>query len=145
MGKRKKASKPQTKKLNRKLPTSFQCLFCNHESSVTVKLDKKIGIGHLQCKVCGQSFQSGINYLSANVDIYYDWVDACEKAAKEAGEDDEPAPRSSAPRPKMPRSKAKDLDDEEDEDDLGGYADGEKDGFVVDDEEDAEGEFADDD
>ena len=46
------------------LATSFPCLFCNHENSVTVKLDKKGGIGELSCKVCGQSFQSGINCRS---------------------------------------------------------------------------------
>ena len=43
------------------LPTTFTCLFCNHEKSVTVKLDKKAGIGSLDCKVCGQRFQCGIN------------------------------------------------------------------------------------
>lgn len=43
------------------LATNFPCLFCNHENSITVKLDKKGGIGELSCKVCGQSFQSGIN------------------------------------------------------------------------------------
>jgi Transcription elongation factor Elf1 like len=43
------------------LPSIFACLFCNHEKSVAVKLDKKVGIGQLHCKVCGKSFQSGIN------------------------------------------------------------------------------------
>ena len=43
------------------LPTNFPCLFCNHEKSVSVKLDKKAGIGELSCKVCGQQFQTGIN------------------------------------------------------------------------------------
>ena len=46
------------------LPTSFPCLFCNHDKSVQVKLDKKGGIGELSCKVCGQHFQSGINCKS---------------------------------------------------------------------------------
>lgn len=43
------------------LPTTFPCLFCNHENSVLVKLDKKAGTGELSCKVCGQQFQTGIN------------------------------------------------------------------------------------
>lgn len=43
------------------LPTTFPCLFCNHEKSVSVKMDKKAGTGELSCKVCGQSFQTGIN------------------------------------------------------------------------------------
>src|SRR5207247_8022705 len=43
------------------LPTTFSCLFCNHENCVIVKLDKKLGLGNLSCKVCGQRFQTGIN------------------------------------------------------------------------------------
>lgn len=43
------------------LPTVFTCLFCNHENSVTVKIDKKAGIGSLECKVCGQRFQTTVN------------------------------------------------------------------------------------
>ena len=41
-------------------------------------------MGNLYCKVCGQRFQTGINYLSAAVDVYSDWVDACESVAQEA-------------------------------------------------------------
>ena len=77
-----------------------------------VKLDKKGGIGELSCKVCGQQFQSGINCklkarlrsivsveqtkstsskksidLSGAVDVYADWVDACDQVAKENGEE----------------------------------------------------------
>ncbi|KAI4172320.1 MAG: hypothetical protein LQ348_006791 [Seirophora lacunosa] len=48
-------------------------------------MDKKAGIGELLCKVCGQQFQTGINYLSAGVDVYSDWIDACDSVAKEAG------------------------------------------------------------
>ncbi|KAI4186439.1 MAG: hypothetical protein L6R41_003486 [Letrouitia leprolyta] len=70
------------------LPSTFPCLFCNHENSVTVKMDKKAGIGELVCKVCGQQFQTGINFvytdLSAGVDVYSDWIDACDSVAKEA-------------------------------------------------------------
>ncbi|MCJ1421354.1 hypothetical protein MMC32_007717 [Xylographa parallela] len=92
MGKRKKSSrKPQGPKKQEPLPVSFPCLFCNHEASVTVKMDKKAGTGELSCKVCGQKFQTGINYLSAGVDVYSDWVDACDSVAKEAaGRDDAP-------------------------------------------------------
>lgn len=72
-------------------------------------MDKKAGIGELLCKVCGQQFQTGINCklfcdyaqsalimryrvftslaadLSAGVDVYSDWIDACDSVAKEAG------------------------------------------------------------
>ncbi|KAJ5474815.1 Transcription elongation factor 1 [Penicillium sp. IBT 31633x] len=115
MGKRKKSSsKPQgPKKVNKHtlfkflpiadyatkrepLPTTFSCLFCNHENSVVVKLDKKLGLGDLSCKVCGQKFQTGINYLSAPVDVYSDWVDACDTVAKDtANQYDPPNPSQS--------------------------------------------------
>ncbi|KAJ5765562.1 hypothetical protein N7520_005121 [Penicillium odoratum] len=83
MGKRKSSSKPQGPKKREPLSTTFACLFCNHENSVIVKLDKKLGLGDLSCKVCGQKFQTGINYLSAAVDVYSDWVDACDAVAKD--------------------------------------------------------------
>jgi len=82
MGKRKKAArKPQGPKKREPLQTTFNCLFCNHEDAVTCKLDKKAGIGQLSCKVCGQQYQSNINYLSHAVDVYSDWVDACDDIA----------------------------------------------------------------
>ncbi|KAJ5081410.1 Transcription elongation factor 1 [Penicillium alfredii] len=84
MGKRKKSSRqPQGPRKREPLPTAFSCLFCNHENSVVVRLDKKLGLGDLSCKVCGQKFQTGINYLSAPVDVYSDWVDACDAVAKD--------------------------------------------------------------
>ncbi|PGH29564.1 hypothetical protein GX50_07678 [[Emmonsia] crescens] len=84
MGKRKKSSR----KPKEPLPTTFSCLFCNHENCVIVKLDKKLGLGNLSCKICGQRFQTGINYLSAAVDVYSDWVDACDAVAKDAAGND---------------------------------------------------------
>lgn len=91
MGKRKKSSRqPQGPKKRESLPTTFACLFCNHENSVIIKLDKKLGLGNLSCKVCGQRFQTGINYLSAAVDVYSDWVDACDAVAKDAAHKYEP-------------------------------------------------------
>lgn len=81
------------------LPSQFTCLFCNHENAVTVKLDKKAGVGQLDCRICGQKFQCAVNCmlqseplatllegspadtrfstdLSAAVDVYGEWVDA---------------------------------------------------------------------
>ncbi|EAQ86546.1 hypothetical protein CHGG_07799 [Chaetomium globosum CBS 148.51] len=80
MGKRKSSSKPQGPKKRDPLPTTFTCLFCNHEKSVEVKLDKKAGCGRLECKICGQRFQCGINY------VYSEWVDAADAVAAEASE-----------------------------------------------------------
>ena len=58
------------------LAKEFTCLFCNHEKSVHVKLDKKAGVGHLSCAVCGQQFQCGIHTLMEAIDVYSEWVDA---------------------------------------------------------------------
>jgi len=37
------------------------------------------------CKVCGQTFQTDINALSAPVDVYSDWIDACDAVTRENG------------------------------------------------------------
>lgn len=93
MGKR-KSSRKAVKKAKIVLDTAFSCLFCNHERSVTATLDKNIGVGTLTCKVCGQNFQASINALSEPIDVYSEWVDACEAVAKrlEAGENPEEGP-----------------------------------------------------
>ncbi|KAF8471920.1 transcription elongation factor Elf1 like-domain-containing protein [Kalaharituber pfeilii] len=85
MGKRKKSSKPQGPKKREPLATTFSCLFCNHEKSITCKLDKKASVGTLFCKVCAQTFQTDINSLSAPVDVYSDWIDACDAVTRESG------------------------------------------------------------
>ncbi|EEU44228.1 uncharacterized protein NECHADRAFT_84549 [Fusarium vanettenii 77-13-4] len=100
MGKRKSSSKPMGPKKSTPLPTTFACLFCNHENSVSVKLDKKAGVGQLDCRICGQKFQCAVNCtiqpsqasgasatnfatdLSAAVDVYGEWVDAADSVAK---------------------------------------------------------------
>lgn len=123
MGKRKSAKKPQGPKKKEKLPTTFQCLFCNHEKSVSVSIEKKSGVGNLQCKVCGQTFQTNTNYLSAPVDVYSDWVDACDAVAKEAAA----AKVSTIARPRQRSRVEEEVDD-----------------FVVADDGDAEGDFDDD-
>ncbi|KAJ5888878.1 hypothetical protein N7495_008919 [Penicillium taxi] len=88
MGKRKKSSRtPQGPRKREPLATTFSCLFCNHENAVIIKLDRKLGFGKLFCKVCGQEFETAVNYLSAEVDVYSDWVDACDTVHKQ-NEDD---------------------------------------------------------
>lgn len=88
MGKRKTAAKP-VKQVKQKLELTFTCLFCNHERSVICTLDKKNSLGELNCKICGQSFQTAINSLSQPVDVYSDWIDACEDLAEQADREGE--------------------------------------------------------
>ncbi|SMN18471.1 similar to Saccharomyces cerevisiae YKL160W ELF1 Transcription elongation factor that contains a conserved zinc finger domain [Maudiozyma saulgeensis] len=89
MGKRKKSSRGPAKKQVQKLDTKFNCLFCNHENSVSCKLDKRNSIGSLNCKICGQSFQTRINALSQPVDVYSDWFDAVEEVNQGKASDSE--------------------------------------------------------
>ncbi|KAF1971751.1 Elf1-domain-containing protein [Bimuria novae-zelandiae CBS 107.79] len=121
MGKRKSAKKIQGPKKKEKLPTTFQCLFCNHENSVSVSIEKKSGVGNLQCKVCGQTFQTSTNYLSAPVDVYADWVDAAEAVKQK------PAAKTSTSRP-VDRADRSQVDEENagfivDDDDAAGDED----------------------
>merc|ERR1712169_157171 len=125
MGKRKKSSRgPQGPKKKDPLPSQFTCLFCNHENAVTVKLDKKAGVGQLDCRICGQKFQCAVNYLSAAVDVYGEWVDAADAVAKEdAAANDGYTGTARQRRPRLAGG---------DDEDAGGY-DG--DGIVGDDDE----------
>lgn len=83
MGKRKTSSRGPVKKVKQRLDTQFTCLFCNHEKAINCTIDKRSNIGTLTCKICGQSFQTAINSLSEPVDIYSNWIDACEAVAEE--------------------------------------------------------------
>jgi len=122
-----------TKKQREGLATTFQCLFCNHENSVSVKLERKQGIGNLVCKVCGQSFQTSINALSAAVDVYADWIDACDAVAQEHADAGSKGVRGGYRDLDAPGRAGATAVAENEADD----------GFVVDDEMDGEGEYAD--
>ncbi|TXT13666.1 hypothetical protein VHUM_01033 [Vanrija humicola] len=116
MGKRKSSKKPQVRKQNEPLSTTFKCLFCHHEKSVMAKIDRQAMFGHLSCKVCGQKFSTPINNLSAAVDVYCDWVDACEELRVKQPKKIVKAPRSRTPPP------ASALADDDDDDDLDHHA-----------------------
>ncbi|KAJ2781481.1 hypothetical protein H4R18_002855 [Coemansia javaensis] len=115
MGKRKSARKPQQKR-QPKLDTTFRCLNCDQENSVTVKLERDKGIGTLGCKKCAQTFQAKITRLDGAVDVYGEWVDACERVNRDRnkriaeddlfGSDDEGQAADSYARP-PPRARAR--------------------------------------
>ncbi|KAK3903339.1 transcription elongation factor Elf1 like-domain-containing protein [Staphylotrichum tortipilum] len=128
MGKRKSSSKPQGPKRRDPLPTVFTCLFCNHEKSVEVKLDKKAGCGTLDCKVCGQKFQCQINYLSSPIDVYSEWVDAADAVADEAKQNASQSRGSGKPSNRRAGESSQRIDEE----DEGGY---EGEDIVADDED----------
>ncbi|KAK5125440.1 hypothetical protein LTR85_000549 [Meristemomyces frigidus] len=140
MGKRKKSSRtPQGPKKREPLATSFKCVFCNNETSVSVQLDKKNHIGTLNCRQCGQNFQSktSMQTLAQPIDIYYEWIDACEEVAKaQAAAAPASAPASAYRAPPASSARAG----------MASQADkytAEDDGFIDDDDADADAEFAD--
>ena len=89
MGKR-KSSKPPPKKVAPKVDTTFTCPFCNHDKSVFARLDHVSEKGLVECATCGQKYTCNITHLSEPIDVYSDWIDACEKInARDEDEDDE--------------------------------------------------------
>ncbi|KZP11954.1 Elf1-domain-containing protein, partial [Athelia psychrophila] len=78
MGKRKAAKKPQGPKRTQPLDTTFTCLYCHHENSVTVRMNKKEGIAHLACRICDQRYQSKVHHLTEPIDVYAEYVDAAD-------------------------------------------------------------------
>eukprot|EP01115_Flamella_aegyptia_P004699 TRINITY_DN2009_c0_g1_i1.p1 TRINITY_DN2009_c0_g1~~TRINITY_DN2009_c0_g1_i1.p1 ORF type:complete len:115 (+),score=18.76 TRINITY_DN2009_c0_g1_i1:48-347(+) len=88
MGRRKSRKIPE-KKPKPKVATIFDCPLCNHEQTVECTLYKKKKIGEVVCTVCGGKHQLRINYLSAAIDIYSDWIDYLEenKNLEEEGEE----------------------------------------------------------
>ena len=87
------------------IDTTFTCLFCHHDNSVNVRVDRKEGVALLVCKVCDQRYQSKVNRTSSlarvvghpsliplvvivdlteAIDIYSEWIDAADAAQNEA-------------------------------------------------------------
>jgi transcription elongation factor Elf1 len=89
MGKR-KSSKPPPKKVAPKVDTTFTCPFCNHDKSVFARLDHVSEKGLVECATCGQKYTCNITHLSEPIDVYSDWIDACEKInARDEDEEDD--------------------------------------------------------
>jgi transcription elongation factor Elf1 len=92
MGGKRKSSKPPPKKVAPKLAKLFTCPFCNNEKSVSAKLDYDSGMGKVTCETCNANYEARITTLSEPIDVYSDWIDACEaekKKAAPAGEEAE--------------------------------------------------------
>jgi len=79
MGRRKSKRKPPPKRRAiQPLDQMFNCPFCNHEKSCEVKMDKSRNSALISCRVCSERFQTTINFLSEPIDVYNEWIDACE-------------------------------------------------------------------
>uniref|UniRef100_T1JE46 Transcription elongation factor 1 homolog n=1 Tax=Strigamia maritima TaxID=126957 RepID=T1JE46_STRMM len=83
MGRKKSQRKPPPKrKAIESLPTKFDCSFCNHQRSCEVNMDFKKKTAMIMCNVCFEDFQTRIHMLSEPIDVFSDWIDACERANK---------------------------------------------------------------
>lgn len=80
MGKRKSKKQLPGPKTKKKLATLFNCPFCNSNKSVAVNMERERETGTCNCTVCGAKFSTPINMLSESVDVYSEWIDACEEA-----------------------------------------------------------------
>ncbi len=79
MGRRKKAAKKVVKKKKMAVATQFKCLFCNHEGSVSCKMNTNIMIGELVCRICDAKFETHIHSLSDPIDVFSEWLDAADE------------------------------------------------------------------
>ena len=77
MGK-KKSSAPVAKRPKLKVDTVFSCPACNKADSVTCEMDFNRKLGTVTCKNCKASYASDITQISEPIDVYSDWIDACE-------------------------------------------------------------------
>ena len=44
-------------------------------------MDLKVGLGKLDCRLCGASYQMPIHHLHEPIDVFSEWLDDCEAAA----------------------------------------------------------------
>lgn len=71
----------QTKK-RPTLAKRFKCPFCANEDTVECKMDFRVGVGRLGCRLCGASYQMPIHHLHEPIDVFSEWLDDCEAAAQ---------------------------------------------------------------
>jgi len=45
-------------------------------------MDRRNGIGKLNCRLCGASYQMGIHNLHEPIDVFSEWLDDCEAAER---------------------------------------------------------------
>ena len=83
MAKRKSMSSKMAsrKKPAPKLDTTFCCPFCNHPDSVACTIDLKLLVATAVCEEAYHTTPRRTTSPSpSSVDIYHDWIDACEMA-----------------------------------------------------------------
>lgn len=77
MGKRKSSRKVQ-KAPRPKLEKVFDCPYCNHNKTVEVSFKKAEQRASISCRVCAVAWETRLTALTEAIDVYSDWIDACE-------------------------------------------------------------------
>ena len=52
----------------------FTCLYCHHDRSVTVRIERKDGVAYLVCKVCDQRYEAKVNRKQPIYSLFADLV-----------------------------------------------------------------------
>ncbi len=68
------------------LAKRFKCPFCANEDVVECVMKLREGTGSLSCRICDASFQMPIHHLHEPIDVFSEWLDACEAAEKGGGD-----------------------------------------------------------
>ncbi|CAM9841449.1 unnamed protein product [Chrysoparadoxa australica] len=87
MGRRKSTTKKIKQSKKKAIDKVFKCPFCSHDKTVQCKLNHKDKQGTVRCRICDTSYSTNINYLTEEIDVYTEWLDACE--AENAANEDE--------------------------------------------------------
>jgi len=95
----------------------FKCPFCANEDTVECKMDFKMSIGSLNCRVCGASYQMKIHHLHEPVDVFSEWLDDCEAAANPNAQG---GGRGDVAEPRYADEAVGDQDDDDDDELAGG-------------------------
>ncbi|KAI0986098.1 hypothetical protein GJ496_003519 [Pomphorhynchus laevis] len=80
--KRTRRKAPAKRKLLTPLDTVFTCPFCQYEKACEVTINRRRRTAEIICKICNEEYRTNSTELSAPIDIYNDWIDACEEVNK---------------------------------------------------------------
>ena len=72
------------KKKVAKVGTVFDCPVCNHTNCVECKIDRRLGVGSVECTQCPSDFNTSfqvnrLTELDEAVDLFYQWRDDMER------------------------------------------------------------------
>jgi hypothetical protein len=71
-------------------------------------MDFRAGVGSLECRLCGASYQMPIHHLHEPIDVFSEWLDDCETAQQGRNPNEEEV-----------EEEEEDEEEEDDDDDLG--------------------------